>query len=253
MTALRERSDQLEQFLARAKIFTLDNGTEISVGTENKVMSPSPLSFFLANYLSTNVDFEGKKVFDMGTGTGFQAIVAALGGAALVFTSDINTQANDVVTQNAMINNISKIMLLKPGSSYEPLGDEKVDIIISNPAQLPMPSGDNDSPYFAGPDGKNMINSIVEGAATHLETGGQLIMTHKSLTNIQQTIDRLRELGFDIVVNQDGRLTYMPLEFRDFYPTEYIQQLAKQTNSPLFIQHDGRYFEVAYIIHAIKR
>src|SRR3989441_3735333 len=90
-------------------------------------------SEFFANFLS-DIDLAGKRVADVGTGSGILALAAARSGAASVVALDINPNAAKVAAENAHANGLGKpIMavgshLLSPRTPH-PL----VELILSSP------------------------------------------------------------------------------------------------------------------------
>jgi release factor glutamine methyltransferase len=64
-------------------------------------------SEFFANFLS-EIDLTGKRVADVGTGSGILALAAARAGAASVVALDINPNAAKVAAENAHANGLGK-------------------------------------------------------------------------------------------------------------------------------------------------
>src|SRR5512132_4304460 len=64
-------------------------------------------SEFFANFLS-DIDLAGKRVADVGTGSGILALAAARAGAASVVALDINPNAAKVAAENAHANGLGK-------------------------------------------------------------------------------------------------------------------------------------------------
>jgi len=77
-----------------------------------------------------SIDFKGKRVLDMGCGTGILAILAEKMGASeiLAIDNDVNAVENTVV--NCDINNATQV-IAKHGDATTP-GDEVFDIILAN-------------------------------------------------------------------------------------------------------------------------
>jgi len=77
-------------------------------------------------------DASGKSVLDLCTGTGIVAIKAALSGADRVVAVDLNPEAVKNARLNADKFKCNQIEILE-GSLFEPVADEKFDIIAINP------------------------------------------------------------------------------------------------------------------------
>ncbi len=76
------------------------------------------------------INFKGKKVLDMGCGTGILAILASMRGAAGVTAIDINEWAYKNAVENAGKNSISNISVYKGDVSIA--GSDTFDIILAN-------------------------------------------------------------------------------------------------------------------------
>lgn len=74
----------------------------------------------------------GKSVLDLCTGTGIVAVKAAQRGARPVIAVDLNPEAVKNAKLNAQKFSLSQIEV-REGSLFEPVGDEKFDVIAINP------------------------------------------------------------------------------------------------------------------------
>jgi methylase of polypeptide subunit release factors len=132
----------------------------------------TPYSLLLAECIP---DLSGQRVVDLGTGSGILAIVAILQGAERVYLIDSFDEAIALALENARRNGVEAGLVHLPiGESLIPLSrGERVDYIISNPAQLPLPQMEiENSPFYAGPDGRAMIDPLITAAASKLAPGG---------------------------------------------------------------------------------
>jgi ribosomal protein L11 methyltransferase len=77
-----------------------------------------------------DLDLEGKKVLDMGSGTGILAIFAAMKNAATVTAIDIDEWAYHNAAENCELNNIKLAEILQGDSSL--LQGRSFDIILAN-------------------------------------------------------------------------------------------------------------------------
>ena len=110
-----------------------------------------------------------KTTLDVGTGAGIHALLAAAHSGQVVAT-DINPRALNFARMNAQLNGIENISF-RQGSLFEPVADEKFDLIVSNPPFIISPES---SLMFQNPGmGEDAISELmVRESAAHLnETG----------------------------------------------------------------------------------
>jgi release factor glutamine methyltransferase len=121
----------------------------------------------------------GERVLEIGAGLGLAAVAAARAGASVVAT-DVVPAAVEAVRTNGALNGVAIDARL--GDCYAPVGDERFDLICSNPPQMPTPrGGDREDAVAAadngGPDGWSLLDRIITGAPAHLRPGGRLVFT----------------------------------------------------------------------------
>ena len=129
------------------------------------------------------------RIVDLGTGSGIVAIMLAKRCPSATLTAvDLSASALDVARGNAVRHDVS-IRFLQ-GSWYAPLGDERFDLIVSNPpyvadgdAHLQQNGLPFEPPFaltdgVAGGDGMACIQAIIEGASKHLLPNGWLLIEH---------------------------------------------------------------------------
>ena len=75
-------------------------------------------SEFFANFIS-DIDLTGKRVADVGTGSGILALAAARAGAASVVALDINPNAAKVTAENAQANGLGKTFIARADEVIE--------------------------------------------------------------------------------------------------------------------------------------
>lgn len=129
------------------------------------------------------------RVVDLGTGSGIIAVMLArLCPEARLCAVDISSAALAVARHNAERHGVTVRFL--EGSWFAPLGDERFDLIVSNPPYVA--AGDphlqqNGLPFepqtaltdgVVGGDGLACIRELVAGARQHLLPGGWLLIEH---------------------------------------------------------------------------
>ena len=163
-------------------------GLEFNVGPA--VLIPRPDTEVLVNVAAEKaIALESPAIVDLGTGSGIVAIlIARLCPRAQVTAVDVSSVALDVARVNAQRHGMN--IRFREGDWYAPLGDERFDVIVSNPPYVV--AGDphlqqNGLPFepiqaltdgIVGGDGLACIRRLIDGASAHLRTGGWLLMEH---------------------------------------------------------------------------
>lgn len=171
------------KFEFRGKIFTVFP----------KVYYPAEDSFLLAENLIVR---ENDRVLDIGTGCGLQAIMAAEISKHVIAT-DINPYAIENAKYNAHLNNVE--IETRLGDLFEPI-KEKFDLIIFNPPYLPSESNSDsfeEKAWNGGPEGRSILDRFLEQFCNYLNPDGRIQLVQSSLTNIDQTLNKLKALNFN--------------------------------------------------------
>jgi release factor glutamine methyltransferase len=219
----------------------------LTLAARETVGPPTPYTML---FLEAMPDLAGAVAVDVGTGSGALAIAACLQGAIRVYILDTNLAAIEAALENARLNGVEdKLVPLATGSSMIPLPEgERVDVIISNPAQLPLPqSAEALSPYYAGPDGREMIDAVISAAPAALNPGGRLLMVQNSVTHLPTTLALMRTVGLEPQV-----LAERSLELRPLFDRAWIDELGGVARG-LYSLRDGRAYETIYALEARAR
>jgi release factor glutamine methyltransferase len=178
----------------------------ISLKVTSDVLTPRPDSETLvmaALELLPEPDATAR-VLDIGTGTGAIALAIAVERPRVsLVATDISQAALEIARQNAEECGVVERLLLMSGSVFEPIEGERFDLIVSNPPYVaestrtelpPELRHEPDEALFAGPDGLDVLDALVRGAADVLAPGGGLAL---ELAPDQAPVvaDRCREAG----------------------------------------------------------
>lgn len=139
------------------------------------------------------------RTLEIGTGTGLIAIIAAR-KARMVIATDVNPHALDCAVKNITINKAYNVELRK-GDLFEPVEDEKFDLILFNTPYLPSDEDEAvddelDAAWNGGFNGREVIDRFLAGVKDHLNPGGKVQLVQSSLTGNEKTLQKLEELGF---------------------------------------------------------
>ncbi|MCE5214006.1 MAG: class I SAM-dependent methyltransferase [Methanobacterium sp.] len=170
---------------------------DIKYQTHPQVYQPAEDTYLLAENLQVE---KRSMVLEIGTGTGIIAIIAAK-EAQMVTATDVNPYALDCAVKNIVTNKTFNIELRK-GNLFEPVEDEKFDLILFNTPYLP--SDDNEKVYDelekawnGGVDGREVIDIFIKDVKDHLNPGGKVQLVQSSLSDSEKTLEILKKQGFD--------------------------------------------------------
>ncbi len=110
-----------------------------------------------------------RRVLDLGTGSGVQALHAARHGGQVVAT-DVNSRALHFTRLTMALSGLAQVST-RQGSLFEPVGAELFDLIVSNPPFVISPGG-RFTYRDGGMAGDDLCRSLVAGAGEHLEPSG---------------------------------------------------------------------------------
>lgn len=142
-----------------------------------QVLRPEKTStLYFARYLSSNTElYKGKRVIDMGCGTGVQGIVALLKGAEFALFSDISESAVMNTIENLKNFEISDKAVVYHGDLFEKI-KEKVDVIFFNHPFFPEKPDENVPVTRIMFDEGSLIHRFFEDSKSHLNHDGIIVM-----------------------------------------------------------------------------
>jgi release factor glutamine methyltransferase len=168
--------------------------------THPEVYEPAEDTFLFAENLQVE---RRDHILEIGTGTGLIAIIVSR-QCRTVTATDVNPQAIDCAVKNIITNKAYNVKL-KQGDLFEPVQNEKFDLILFNTPYLPtseeeMVDDELDAAWDGGEDGRKVIDQFLEGVKDHLNPGGRVQLVQSSLSDIDKTIAKLKEIGLEASV-----------------------------------------------------
>ena len=160
------------------------------------VFVPTTTSEIMAQALDIR---PGETVIDLGCGSGFLSVIAAMRGAGRVYAVDIMPSAVELTLRNARRNGVADRIQAFTGSLFEPLPSVKADLIIDDVSAVAEEAA-RVTPWYppsipsGGPDGAEPTVAMLCGAPEHLASGGRLILPVLSLSDERQILDTAQRL-----------------------------------------------------------
>jgi SAM-dependent methyltransferase len=166
--------------------------TRLGPGSPLRKISSERFANFIAQ-----LDLRGKRVVDVGTGTGILAIAAAHAGSEIVIATDINPNAALSVRDNALRNGAGPrvtAVCMDLLSGFVPL--PTFDVIISNrPKHAKEPRDLADRGWHAGPNHRDVAALFTE-AYERLRPGGRLYVMFSSDSELDLIDTLIERAGF---------------------------------------------------------
>ena len=159
-------------------------------------------SEFFAAFVA-QLDLRGKRVADVGTGSGILALAAARAGAASVVAIDINPNAARAAAENARVNSFADRVTAVCSDLLSGLAPVPTfDVIVSSPPSFAgEPLDLADRAWHAGPNYRD-IASLFDQAGERLAPGGRLYVLLSSDSDLELMDALASKAGFDTRVVQ---------------------------------------------------
>ena len=165
-------------------------------------------SEIFAGYIR-RLDLGGKRVADVGTGSGILALAAARSGAAHVVAIDVNPEAARSAAESARANGYGERVSVVCGDLLSALSpDARLDVILSNP---PFFAGEPrdlaDRAWHAGPSYRD-IAPLFEQARERLAPGGLVYLVLSSDADLPALHALFSRAGFVYEAVEERRLLF---------------------------------------------
>lgn len=151
-------------------------------------------------------------VLDACSGSGAVAIAAAQAGAGNVTAIDISRRAVLSTRVNALFRGLPvrarRVNLLAVDQA------RRYDLVVSNPPYVPTPLAQVARPgqaWDAGPAGRAVLDPICAILPTLLNPGGRMLLVHSALSDVDQSLSRLRAAGLSAAVIAHQKIPFGPV------------------------------------------
>ncbi len=201
---------------------------------DDHVLEPDQYSIFLEQNLKINV---GDLVLDLVTGSGFHAIMMS-DKARKVIGVDLNPDCVKCARRNVLLNNAEEVVEIRAGNLYEAIeSNEKFNLIVAWPPQFPASPEKKRNDWYGiategGKDGRDVIDKIILGAPDFLRKNGRIQILQAWYSNVPQSLDMLRSLGFDAEITAEA---FFPVGHLSYERATYLEDIG----FPL-IEKDGK-------------
>lgn len=174
-------------------------------------------SRLMARHLMS-LDLRDKTVADIGTGSGFLALLAAR-GEAMVTASDINPEAVGCAKANALRNGLGHRVGVLASDVFDGLpAGLRFDVVVTNPPFYPRsPENMPDVAFAAGVDNR-FFTKLAEGLPQRMTRNGALLLVHSSDTDFAPVSRLLRAEGMSERTVGEKKGLFETLTIREFRP-----------------------------------
>jgi len=171
---------------------------------DGSVLFPTDVGVSLLAALNHDavVRMAGKRVLDIGCGSGLYTVAVLLAGAATVSALDVNPACVAAAIENVARNglDVDRVQSLPVDLATVTI-DEPWDLLVCNPPHFPhdpVYAGDDgvQAALVGGMDGRALYNVLLARLDELLAPDGVLVLAHSSLTDIARTQAALTAAGY---------------------------------------------------------
>ena len=174
------------------------------------VLGIAPASLSL---IQLTVPIKAERALDIGTGSGIQSLHLARRVNHVVAT-DVNPRALQLARWTAALNRIE--LDVREGSLFEPVRDERFDLIVSNPPYVISPPGEGLTYRETGSAGDTVVEQLVRRAPYHLTDAGWCqLLANWTCVRAQDWQDRL--------AGWTGDRSAWAVQREQLDPSEYVE------------------------------
>ncbi|MEK6890475.1 MAG: methyltransferase [Nanoarchaeota archaeon] len=183
------------------------------------VLRPEKTSgLHFTHYLAQNPHhYKGKRVFDMGSGSGIQTIVMGLKGAEHITASDILPEAYQNTLDNVRSFDLSDRVDVFQGDLFEKISKDKFDFGVFNHPFWPGSPSPKYPVTKSWRDEGSLLKRFLKEASTRINPGGYIIMPFFSLAGDTNNPEIQAPLeGYKVDLLHSNKITYHNFYKMDF-------------------------------------
>jgi release factor glutamine methyltransferase len=182
---------------------------EYTFHVSKNVYEPAEDTFLLAENLIVD---KNDVVLDVGTGCGILGILVAK-KARRVVAVDVNPHAVCCAKMNAELNGVAEKMETLRSDLFKAIKKNvKFDLIIFNAPYLPseMMKEKNwiEWAWAGGSTGRQLIDQFILQAPSYLKKGGKILLVQSTLSDVEETTQKLRERQFYVRVLAQEKVAF---------------------------------------------
>ena len=172
----------------------------------------------LRSWIHRSSEVAGSQVLEIGTGTGLVAVACLLQGAGHVVATDINPQAYANARYNAdhlQLTDRIDVRLASPDAPgpFEVVhGDERFDLIVSNPPWENAPVSEPAAHALYDPEFA-LLDGLLSNSQKHLRAGGRLLLAYGAKKAIERILRSGPPKGWRVEICDDRELAELPEVF----------------------------------------
>lgn len=175
-------------------------------------------SNLFAEYIKSLGSLTGKRVLDMGTGSGIVSVAAASLGADCT-AADINPMSVRAAKENAAANGFGNKITVVESDLFEALNkNEKFDIIFFNPPYYKGKPKNNFERAFKGGENLEVISRFLSEAGSSLDPNGVIYFIVSTDMDVKSLERMFANAGFKHKIIK---------EIKKFFETFYIIEAVK--------------------------
>lgn len=226
-----------------------------SLGRERLVIRPGvgvhPLDAVVRQALQILPPVAGRAVLDLGCGCGVYGLAAARLGADRVVLTDLDPRALRAARANARTNGITGLAF-RCGDFFQPVGEERFDLILASLPQTPAPRPIVAS-RWGGRDGLRHLRRLLVEAPRRLNPGGTLFFLLHDLADSAR-VERLARHRFRLRTAMILRRSFSPRELEAYLPGlfAYLDRRRRAGKARFHGRGARRWFRLRFLEAVLK-